>query len=367
MIPIKLEDKTKDKHLNWIFGENSLNPKRLLGKLTERINNEEANHIKEFLIDIQSMIRNIIIGDLKELYNICEAFDEYIAIVKKRSSIEYKKRKGGGKLKVFTDVEKIYNHLFFIFVKEYDYFSDSKGWNAYLFQKDLEIEVCPYCATQNIFLYKNDLILKKGQTRGVLDHFFDKGTYPFLAVSLYNLVPCCKVCNSDMKGIKKFGLASHYSPYEIEVHNFMKFKIELVTKREELIAFNAIQGTQTCEKSIDYFGIFTGDNQDFNLKIDYKAAPDSIRSKIKGNLEVFNLERLYNLYHKKNIQNKLKKLYVYDQAYRNSLKDSFNVFWNSEIDFENDLYDSESLDNKKILNKLSRDILKSERKYLEKF
>ena len=36
-----------------------------------------------------------------------------------------------------------------------------------------------------------------------LDHFYDKGTYPYLALSIYNLIPSCSTCNSSkVKGSK---------------------------------------------------------------------------------------------------------------------------------------------------------------------
>lgn len=29
------------------------------------------------------------------------------------------------------------------------------------------------------------------------NHFYDKGTYPYLALSFYNLIPSCSTCNSS--------------------------------------------------------------------------------------------------------------------------------------------------------------------------
>lgn len=60
----------------------------------------------------------------------------------------------------------------------------------------LELTVCPYCNRQ--------FINNRGDKLGSeMDHFYNKDKYPILAVSLYNLVPSCGVCNRN-KGNKEF-------------------------------------------------------------------------------------------------------------------------------------------------------------------
>ncbi len=57
--------------------------------------------------------------------------------------------------------------------------------------KKLDVLICPYCnindfSLPNVNEYKSSF---------QLDHFLAKDTYPFFALSIYNLVPCCGVCN----------------------------------------------------------------------------------------------------------------------------------------------------------------------------
>ncbi len=47
----------------------------------------------------------------------------------------------------------------------------------------------------------------------MLDHFIDKAKHPYFSVSLYNLIPCCSVCNSSFKGSKNFSLRNNFHPY----------------------------------------------------------------------------------------------------------------------------------------------------------
>jgi hypothetical protein len=67
------------------------------------------------------------------------------------------------------------------------------------FQKNIEVHICYYCNIDFINTFK-----KKNQTKNAftLDHVLEKADYPFLALSLYNLVPSCYVCNSKVKDSK---------------------------------------------------------------------------------------------------------------------------------------------------------------------
>lgn len=70
----------------------------------------------------------------------------------------------------------------------------SSKWGAVQLIEDLGLKVCPYCN-------RNYLIQYKENTTAQIDHFYDKSTYPILALSLYNLIPSCTTCN-HLKGTK---------------------------------------------------------------------------------------------------------------------------------------------------------------------
>lgn len=58
------------------------------------------------------------------------------------------------------------------------------------------VKYCPYCNAETIYSLERD---KKGDIKSALDHFFPHGRYPFLAISLHNLIPSCYRCNSQFK------------------------------------------------------------------------------------------------------------------------------------------------------------------------
>ena len=67
-------------------------------------------------------------------------------------------------------------------------------------ENKLEIHTCYFCNIEFINKFKSsaDGKFKNGFT---LDHYIDKGKYPYLALSLYNLIPSCYTCNSKVKGM----------------------------------------------------------------------------------------------------------------------------------------------------------------------
>ncbi|MFX4208606.1 HNH endonuclease [Aliarcobacter butzleri] len=67
------------------------------------------------------------------------------------------------------------------------------------FEQNIEVHTCYYCNIDFINIFKKQNELKNGFT---LDHVLEKAAYPYFALSLYNLVPACYVCNSKVKDSK---------------------------------------------------------------------------------------------------------------------------------------------------------------------
>lgn len=68
--------------------------------------------------------------------------------------------------------------------------SCQKESTAYWLQRQLEVKVCPYCNR----MYTTTLF-GEDKIRPDFDHFYPKSKYPYLAVSLFNLIPSCSMCN----------------------------------------------------------------------------------------------------------------------------------------------------------------------------
>lgn len=85
----------------------------------------------------------------------------------------------------------------------------------------LNIKVCPYC-NHNFTLYIE--ILGKTNMKGLFqfDHFYDKSDYPYLSMSLYNLIPSCSSCNHQKRTTQ---LDIRYNPYFKAISEEFHFKV----------------------------------------------------------------------------------------------------------------------------------------------
>lgn len=182
-------------------------------------------------------------------------------------------------------------------------------------------KVCPYCNRTYIEYVKRD----KLHVTYELDHYYNKDAYPFLAVSLYNLIPVCPSCNR-IKGTKKF----LYYPYDDKnSYGDSRFGYE-------------IKGTD-----------FLTNSDDFEITIEYfNKALETADNELY-------MKELYQT-HKDVAQEIIRKCQYFGKGYAKSLMTAFpgGLFQNeSEIYrlvFENYL-DEEDF-GKRPLSKMTRDI-----------
>lgn len=76
-----------------------------------------------------------------------------------------------------------------------------------------ELFICPYCSRSYIGVIESEINSKS--ITPDLDHFYPKSRYPFLAVTLSNLIPSCLFCNQRAKNSVDFYKFSIYPPQKI--------------------------------------------------------------------------------------------------------------------------------------------------------
>ncbi|MFY9142914.1 hypothetical protein [Sulfuricurvum sp.] len=255
---------------------NSLGKRKSIVKIIENTFNSKHT-LKDFLI-----------GNTKKL---AEILEDYFALSKKEQT-EFVK---------FFDPYFInqYEQKLSVTPKSKDsYVFNGIKYNAYSLCQSLQINVCPYCNknyTITIADIDNDIF-----TRPTLDHFLDKATYPFFALSLYNLIPSCHICNSHIKKSKSFSFQTHIHPYADDFNSIKKFTtdkvlLSLISKTDD---FNIVF------ESKDYISKKDeekADNhiKDFALETLYDAHKDKV-------LELIDLSRAYNEDSFQNIVNTFK-------------------------------------------------------------
>jgi len=79
-------------------------------------------------------------------------------------------------------------------------------YDAYVLARNLDINTCVYCN-------RNYTSTVKKITRPEFDHYFSQAQHPLLALSFFNLIPSCSICNSNIKGKKELILKDNLHPY----------------------------------------------------------------------------------------------------------------------------------------------------------
>lgn len=220
----------------------------------------------------------------------------------------------------------------------YNKFSDKHDceYRAYTLAEQLNINVCPYCNKNYTYtvIDKSSKIKQKQYTRPDIDHFLPKETYPYFALSIYNLIPSCLVCNRTIKGSKPFSIETHLHPY--------------------MESFNDIQKISTskplsiCDRATDFEIIF-----------DDKSSDMVLLAKAKKNIKDFVLLPQYNK-HKDIVLELKEKQALYNEASISNIMKDTEVFKNKGEAYLKGLIMGSSLEdkdiNKRPLSKLIKDI-----------
>ena len=213
-------------------------------------------------------------------------------------------------------------------IKKYKNFtSKKKEYDAYALASKLQVNVCPYCnlnTTYTVIVENNKKII-----RPEFDHFYDKDTHPILALSFYNLIPSCHICNSTLKGTEKFSMESHLNPYSDNFDEVAKFHLKI----EDSTFYHSIKGF------------------DVTLESDNKRA--------KNNIKSFELEILY-ANHKDIILELIQKEAIYNESYLDELLTQYEgTFFKNREDLQRLIsggYISDEEIGKRPLSKLIKDI-----------
>ncbi len=93
------------------------------------------------------------------------------------------------------------------------------------FTENFDFRICFYCNKEFITNFDSDKKVSTFQ----LDHFYDKATYPYIALSFYNLIPSCATCNSKkVKGSKNcFEVCKAPNNKDFDFDKKVKFKLFL--------------------------------------------------------------------------------------------------------------------------------------------
>lgn len=160
-------------------------------------------------------------------------------------------------------------HDFIKLIIDYDGFRSktSTYFHAYDLAAQLMVNTCPYCNAQ----YTYTIIDKHGETRPELDHFYSQVEHPLLALSFYNLIPSCHICNATFK---------HQLKSSIELLNpyFAGFEKDAVFKYKFVYLHAQITHPENFQISID------------------NAPAGKYKMQIDNCIDTFKLEKVYHMH-----------------------------------------------------------------------
>lgn len=163
------------------------------------------------------------------------------------------------------------------FYKIFDYDAMSNAFGHEI-TNEMDLNVCLYCNNEDI-----ETIKKKGaESRPDLDHFFPRSKFPFLAVTLSNLIPAGKRCNQTYK--KTHSMLDYIHPFIDGINQFRLFNINYI--------FDEGRSVEAINVTIN-----------------------SLNSNLDKNLALFNVEATHN---KENVKNWFLKLEERYQLLANS-------------------------------------------------
>lgn len=292
-----------DRYNNWLVCKNDIN--NILNKKdsSEFEKDEIVNQIREKLESIGKTKDEILNDEKSKEFsnkgNINKSIEEL------KENFDHNKHKEILKeiLKDIFDYDKFVKNKSLFKIKNKDIV-----WNRHKLITMMNISVCPYCNRQFINNYVDlENILK---TTADLDHFYSKSKYPYLALSLYNFVPSCQICNSRFKSSDDFHLNPHINPHLEGFDKNAKFKTNFYTNSDTVRIENNNKLKNEDKYDINYL---LGNSDNFKIEIEIENTENNIVEKIENSVETFKIDKLYNC-HKDYVSELIKKAIVYNES-----------------------------------------------------
>lgn len=174
----------------------------------------------------------------------------------------------------------------------------------------LGVRTCPYCNRNYITRYG----VKGRKSTADLDHFYQKEQYPLFALSLFNFVPSCPVCNSRMKNVHPADDTMY--PYEEGFGDDVHFELRYAKKYKS--SEKILHIWQAMSKS---------DYNDIEIEAVIDPGIDSERKRrIEKSKELFHIEEVYADHKQDALEAALRTRIYCEGSYENFCRKLFNEF-----------------------------------------
>lgn len=261
--------------------------------------------------------KNFLTMELSGLVELCKGFDKLYRplLDTERNNVDevlkkifnYEKFGEGKKLEKVT----INN------VQCYTWTNCAETWSAWHFIKHLNVRACCYCNAETIFSLlldqpcpgvknkRSNGRTKKDYKRSALDHYIGHSEYPAFGLSLYNLVPACTRCNTNIRGAKVLDYHRNIRPYEESFDDFFRFKY-LVMK----------PGVEFQDLTEDDIGLIVS-------RLDKDGCIINVDKRGMNTAEFFHLKEVYNQLHRSEAIDTIRRYTLIPEARRKELEQHY--------------------------------------------
>lgn len=289
------------------YFKSALNNLKNWALLPAPINNVEYDFVQDLINDFEIIIK--------------ATPDKIPAIIAKLSAGNYKNiivNSAGNITNFGKQLKDIFNYKAF-----------RSRWKASWFCERLQVKACLYCNAQFALAIGKEGAQKKLLFQ--LDHFYSKSEFPYLSLTMGNLVPSCSTCNNSKSDIN-FNISTHIHPYYEDINLMFNFKVD-------------------DDKLLQYL---LG-SRDHSL---LKPELDIHDSRFDSYAKIFSISDIYNK-HTDIVEEMLMKKIYYTKSRVQEIRKEFRELTLSESTIDRFILGNYSLDseiNNRPLAKLSRDI-----------
>lgn len=219
-------------------------------------------------------------------------------------------------------------------VFNYKHFTVTKAtyYCGYDLAKKLKVNTCPYCNRN----YTVTIARKKRTTRPDFDHFLPKKNNPLLALSFYNLIPSCLVCNRSVKNQNPVAYGEFIHPYEEGFDTAAKFNV---------LPLNADSAV--------------GLGNSFSVDLEYNMLEPVKSDRCKKSFDLFQLKEIYAESHGGEIADIIRRHHISSGRYLEELHSAFPRLGTIEelysVAFGNVYHEDDFIT--RPLSKLTRDVV----------
>lgn len=186
-------------------------------------------------------------------------------------------------------------------VFNYDAIISESKKKSYELAQMLNRNTCTYCNR----LYTFTVIRKDKKTgrindstritRPQFDHWYAKSIYPCLALSFFNLIPSCSICNSSIKGDERLSLNDHCHPYAQDGSEGFRFSYmhKSLTENNIVIKDSTIKTKQTLDilKIEEVYNAHSAFELKDLLDLRYKYPENYLETLLNNTFESLNISK----------------------------------------------------------------------------